>query len=63
MFGAIDGKVLTTESAKKMQFYGRFGASCGKRHFRIAEYCKKHPDEKNLETMVSDIHSGKWICL
>jgi (2Fe-2S) ferredoxin len=61
MFGAIDGKVLTTESAKKMRFYGRFGASCGQRHFRIAEYCKHHPNETKMETMISNIFSGKWI--
>jgi hypothetical protein len=30
--GTIDGKVVTTEMAKQMRFWGRYGSSCGSGH-------------------------------
>jgi hypothetical protein len=31
-FGAFDGKVVTTDMVKKMQFLGRWGSSCGRKY-------------------------------
>jgi hypothetical protein len=39
-FGAIDGKVVTTDMAKKMAFLGRWGSSCG-RVYRPTRTIKK----------------------
>jgi hypothetical protein len=42
-FGAIDGKVVAADMAKKLAFWGRWGSSCG-RVFNVSrKYRKKHP--------------------
>lgn len=42
-FGAIDGKVLTADMAKKLEFWGRWGSSCGRVFNVTRKYRKKHP--------------------
>ena len=36
LFGAMDGKIVTTEMVRKREFLGRFGSSCGKRNFNVS---------------------------
>jgi hypothetical protein len=40
-FGAIDGKVVTSEMAKDLKFWGRWGSSCG-RVYNPSRTIKKH---------------------
>jgi len=60
--GCIDGKVVNSKMAKKMEFLGRFGASCN-RHFSKKEFLKKHPEYKNLEPFLRDFPSRKWTTI
>ena len=42
-FGAIDGKVLTGDMAKKLSFWGRWGSSCGRVFNLTRKYRQTHP--------------------
>lgn len=57
--GAIDGKVLTTEMAKQMSFYGKFGSSCD-RVFHKREYLAKHPEYANWRNYLKDLPNKPW---
>ena len=61
-YGATDGKVLDTSSAKTLNFYGIFGSSCG-RKFSIKSYVNKHPEQKKWLDVLEDIPSYKWAKL
>lgn len=61
-YGATDGKVLNTSSAKTLNFYGRFGSSCG-RKFSVKSYVKKHPQHKKWLDVLEDIQSYNWTKL
>ena len=47
-FGAIDGKVVTTDMAKKMVFLGRWGSSCGRVYRPTRTIKKLYPYVPNL---------------
>jgi len=57
--GAIDGKVIDTEMAKHMSFYGKFGASCD-RIFRKREYLAKHPEYNEWRNYLKDLPNQSW---
>jgi hypothetical protein len=59
-FGNVDGKVLTTEMAKKMAFIGRWGSSCD-RVFIVADFIKKHPQYKHWKNYLVDFPDNKWV--
>lgn len=61
-YGATDGKVLNTSSAKTLNFYGRFGSSCG-RKFSVKSYVKKYPQHKKWLDVLYDIPSYNWTKL
>lgn len=42
-FGAIDGKVVTSDMAKKMAFFGRWGSSCGRSYRPNKTWKRKIP--------------------
>jgi hypothetical protein len=58
--GCVDGKVVNTIMAKKMEFLGRFGSSCN-RHFSKKAFLKKHPEYKKLDYYLRDFPTRKWI--
>lgn len=57
--GCVDGKVVNSSMAKKMEFIGKFGASCNRR-FSKKEFLKKHHEYKNMEKYLRDFPSRKW---
>ena len=59
-FGCTDGKITSTDMAKKLSFQGRFGSSCG-RIFKVKEHIKKHPEYKRMESVLEDIPKMNWI--
>jgi hypothetical protein len=46
-FGSLDGKVVNSDLAKRMEFWGRWGSPCG-RVFYVSDFIKKHPEYKNM---------------
>jgi hypothetical protein len=58
-FGAIDGKIVDTNMAKKMTFLGRFGNSCGT-DFNIRKYIQKYPKYKVWEKYLKNMPSQPW---
>ena len=58
--GAVDGKVLDSSAAKKMEFWGRFGSSCG-RQFHSKTFMKHNPKHKSVFLM--DLPHYRWTKL
>ena len=57
-FGAIDGKVVDSHMAKKLEFWGRWGSSCG-REYRLSRSMKKtHPYVPDLKSQPWTVVSG-----
>lgn len=48
-FGAIDGKVVTTNMAKKMTFWGIWGSSCGRGYRPTRTIKKRYPNVPNFK--------------
>ena len=59
LHGAVDGAVIDTNLAKKMQILMRYGNSCGI-PFVAKEYFKKHIQWKNFEPYVFDRLTQPW---
>jgi hypothetical protein len=55
-FGAFDGKVVTTDMAKKMTFLGRWGSSCGRKYVPSRTI-------KNRNRYVPNFRSEPWVLL
>ena len=60
--GCTDGKVVDSKMAKKMEFYGRFGSSCG-RTFSAKTHIREHPQYKKWAPYLNDIPKHKWTRL
>lgn len=60
--GAIDGKVVNTEMARKMTFVGKFGASCN-RVFHAKSYLKKHPNYSEWQEYLVDLPNRPWTTI
>jgi hypothetical protein len=58
-FGCIDGKITTTDLAKKMQFVARFGSACG-RKFSAKDHIEKHPEYKSWKPFLTDFPKYPW---
>jgi hypothetical protein len=58
--GVVDGKVVDSEMAKKMNFWGRWGSSCGMA-FDADEFLKKHPQFDWLEGYLHDRPTQPWV--
>lgn len=57
--GAIDGKIVDTNMAKKMTFIGRFGNSCGT-DFNIRKYIEKYPKNKVWTKYIKNMPYQSW---
>ena len=57
--GAIDGKVATSEMAKQMSFWGKYGASCH-RAFSKNKYLTKHPKYAKWRPYLVDFPNRPW---
>ena len=57
--GCTDAKVVDTEMALNMEFYGIFGSACG-RKFSAKEHIKKHPEYKHWAPFLQDFPKYKW---
>jgi hypothetical protein len=60
LFGATDGKIVTSSMAKDMKFEARFGSSCG-REFNISEFIKENPKLKRWKSYVKNFPSKEWV--
>ena len=60
--GGTDGKVVDSKMANKMEFYGRFGSSCG-RTFNVKTHLQQHPQHKKWAPYLKDIPKYKWVRL
>ncbi len=59
LYGSIDGKVATSEMARKMEFWARWGSSCG-RIFHSKTHVKKHPEYRHRIGLVHDFSGKPW---
>ena len=57
LFGSVDAKIVNTEMAKKMRFYGRYGSACG----RVFKKTTNLQDED--EELIPEFPSTKWIVI
>lgn len=55
-FGAIDGKVVDTDMAKQMTFWGRWGSSCGRKYHLSRRRKATHP-------YVPDFKGEPWTAI
>lgn len=62
--GCVDGKVVDTSMAHKMEFVGRMGSSCG-RVFSVKEYLREHPQQeyKKWGKYLMNIPKREWVKL
>lgn len=61
LWGATDGKVVNTQQAKRLEFEGRFGSSCG-REFIAKDFLEKHPEyKKDWGEVLPDFPNTEWI--
>lgn len=60
LFGATDGKIVTSLMAKDMKFEARFGSSCG-REFNISEFVKENPKLKKWRPYLKNFPSKEWV--
>jgi len=59
LYGTIDGKVATSDTARKMAFWARWGSSCG-RVFHATEHAKKHPEYRSKIGFVMNFSGNPW---
>ncbi|MBN2017373.1 MAG: hypothetical protein JW794_04485 [Candidatus Cloacimonetes bacterium] len=57
--GCVDGKVVDSKMAERMQMWARWGCSCGA-PFNAGEFLKQHPQYDWLEGYLSDRPSQEW---
>lgn len=62
LVGCTDGKVVDSKLARTMNFYGRFGSSCG-RTFNAKEHVKKYPIYTDWLPFVFNFEKYKWTRL
>lgn len=59
-YGVIDGKAVDATMARKMEFMGRWGSSCG-RTMNVKSYVKKHPMYRKTAHLLEDFKAEPWI--
>jgi hypothetical protein len=59
-FGSTDGKIVNSENAKQLKFFGRFGHFCG-RTFVKSTFIKKHPKYAHMEKWMTNMDSRDWV--
>lgn len=60
--GAVDGIVCDSELARRLQFWGRMGSSCG-RAFHAASFCRAHRQYAKFAPYLHDRPSRPWTLL
>ena len=60
--GAVDGVAVDSKLARKLQFYGRWGSSCGTA-FNAKNFFKKHLQWRNFKDYIYDRPSQPWTLL
>jgi hypothetical protein len=60
--GCVDGKVVTSETAKQMKFYGRWGSSCGYK-FNATRFIEQNPKYKYWEKHLPNFPTNPWTIL
>ena len=58
--GCQDGKVIDAEMAKRGEFVGRWGPSCGT-PFNSNNFVKEHPEYKEWEKVLVDFPKKDWV--
>jgi len=58
--GCTDGKVVNSEMARKLDFEGRFGSSCG-RIFNVKNHVKNHPEYKDWAPYLENMDNEPWV--
>lgn len=58
--GAMDGKIVNAAMAKNMQFWARWGSSCG-RKFDAEEFLEAHPQYEWMRGHLPDIPELPWV--
>lgn len=59
-YGCTDAKIVNSEMAKQLGFFGRFGSGCG-RIFSVDEFVKKHPQHSDWKKVLNDFKNEKWV--
>jgi len=61
-FGSTDGKIVNSENAKHLKFFGRFGHFCG-RTFVKNTFIKNHPQYTHMEKWMTNMDSHDWVLI
>lgn len=61
-WGCVDGKITNSSMARKMEFIGRHGASCGM-SFSANKYLKEHPEYEKWRKVLRDMPKYEWTKL
>ena len=59
-WGATDGKTVNSRQAKRLEFTGRFGSSCG-REFVAEDFLEKHAEYKGWAEFMPDFPRTEWV--
>lgn len=62
-YSSTDAKVVDSDMANDLHFWGIFGSGCGKRELNVKKYVQKHTEYKMWENILHDIPKYKWIIL
>ena len=60
LFGNVDGKVVTSAMAKKLEFVARYGPACG-RVFDASEFISENPKYVIWKDVLKDFDRMDWI--
>lgn len=58
-FGTVNAKVISSELARKMEFWGRIGFPDGS-VFKVKPYLMKHPEYRWMRPFLRDIDANPW---
>ena len=59
--GAMDGKVVTAEMAKNMEFWAIWGSSCGTRDLNAARFLDEHTQFDWMRGYLPDVPPHPWV--
>ena len=62
-YSSTDAKVVNSEMAQNLNFWGIFGCGCGKRNFNIKKYIHDHPQYKEWGNILENMPKRKWTKL
>jgi hypothetical protein len=60
LFGCVDGKTTDSKLARNLEFYGRWGSSCG-RVFDADEYVDKYPEHAKIRKYIPTFLNEPWV--